>query len=228
MKINRRNALIMTVAASATSFGGISSALGGHTAATSQSGANQGEGGVYDINALMAPDGWVDRAILGSEDAPVMMIEYSSPTCPFCAAFKTQTYPSLKEQYVDTGKTRFILRPFVRNVLDAVVFMLADAAGEEGYHEVVATYLASQQVWSRSDTPKDALLAVALQLGFTEESFEAALTNRELFAGMEAVRDQAANEFGLTGTPSFYINGKMFSGNQPLDVLGAEIDSLQG
>ncbi|HHG91298.1 MAG TPA: DsbA family protein [Devosia sp.] len=227
MKINRRNALIMTAAASAISLGGVSSALGGHAAATS-SGTNQGAGGVYDVNALMAPDGWVDRAILGAEDASAMMIEYSSPTCPFCAAFKTQTYPLLKEQYVDTGKTRYILRPFVRNVLDAVVFMLADAAGEEGYHEVVATYLASQQVWSRSDRPKDALMEVALQLGFTEESFEAALTNQELFAGMEAVRDQAVNEFGLTGTPSFYINGKMFSGNQPLDVLGTEIESHQG
>ncbi|HHB82175.1 MAG TPA: hypothetical protein ENK61_01765 [Devosia sp.] len=45
---------------------------------------------------------------------------------------------------------------------------------------------------------------------------------------MEAVRDQAANDFNLTGTPSFYVNGKMLEGNKSLDQLVGEIDSQQG
>ncbi len=216
MKITRRNALIMTAAAaSGASISGITPAL-------------SAEGDMYSEEALMNPAGWVDRAILGAEDAPSMVIEYSSPTCPHCAAFHVNTFPALKEQYVETGKTRFILRPFARNVLDAVVFMLADAAGEEGYHEVVSTYLGTQDSWARSSTPRDALLTIALQLGFTEESFESALTNQELFAAMEAVRDQALNEFDLTGTPTFYVNGKLLSGNKSLEELGAEIDTRQG
>ena len=69
------------------------------------------------------------------------MIEYLSPTCPHCAAFPTTCLPQLKADYIDTSKIKFIPRPFMRNVLDAVVFMLAEAAGEAKYHEVVDTYL---------------------------------------------------------------------------------------
>ncbi len=214
VKINRRNALMLTAAASATGLSGLSPAFGA-------------EGDMHNVDELMNPDGWTDIAVLGAEDAKATLIEYSSPTCPFCAAFHNDTYSAFKEQYIETGKSLFILRPFIRNVLDAVVFMVAEATGEEGYHEVIGTYFKTQQVWSRSDTPKDALMAVALQLGFTEESFEAALTNQELFAGMEIVRDQALNQFDLTGTPTFYMNGKQLSGNKSLQDLAAEIDPLQ-
>ncbi len=214
MKISRRNALALTAAASAGLY--------------AYSPAMAADGDMHDVSALMNPDGWTDIAILGAQDAKATLIEYSSPTCPHCAAFHNETFDDLVAQYVDTGKTRFILRPFIRNVLDAVVFMLAQAAGEEGYHEVIATFFKSQEVWSRSDTPKDAMMAVALELGFTEESFNAALTNQELFAALEAVRDQALNQFDLTGTPTFYLNGKQLSGNKSLQDLAAEIDSLQG
>ncbi len=215
MNITRRNALKITAAASTAGMVGLSSP------------AFSAEGDFYNIESLMNPTGWTDIGVLGSEDAPATIIEYSSPTCPHCASFHTDTMPEVTKQLIDTGKTQFILRPFVRNVLDAVVFMLAEAAGDEGYNEVVAAYFATQNVWARSDTPRDALMVVALQLGFTEESFEKALTNQELFAGMETARDQALNEFDLTGTPTFYVNGKMLAGNKTVDQLGTEVDALQ-
>ncbi len=215
MNITRRNALILTAAASTASIAGISTR------------AYSAEGDIYNVDSLMNPTGWTDRAILGAEDAKATMIEYSSPTCPFCASFHAQTLPQVKSDLIETGKTRYILRPFVRNVLDAVVFMLADASGE-GYHDVVSTYFSTQAEWSRSEAPRDALLAIALQLGFTEETFESALTNQELFAGMEAARDQALNEFDLTGTPTFYVNGKMLSGNKTFGDISAEIEAVQG
>lgn len=227
MNINRRNALILTAAASATSFGFISSPLAapGHSGAEPVPSSN---GKVFDLTSLMNPKGWTDRAILGSAEAPATLIEYTSPTCPFCAAFHNDTYPALKSEFIETGKTRFIVRPFIRNVLDAVVFMLADAAGDEMYHDVIASYFSTQHIWAQSDTPRDALLEVALNLGFTEESFENTLTNQTLFAGLEQVRNQALDEFELTGTPTFYINGKMLSGNKTLEEFATEINSLQG
>ncbi len=214
MNITRRNALLLTAAATTTSF-------------TFSTSAHSAEGDVYNVESLMNPKGWVDRAILGAESASVTTIEYSSPTCPHCANFHMQTFPEFTKQLIETGKTRFILRPFARNLADAVVFMLADAGGEEKYHEIISAYFATQNEWARSDNLRDALLKVALQLGFTEESFEKALTNQELFAGMEAVRDQASSEFNLTGTPSFYVNGKMLEGNKSLDQMSAEINSQQ-
>src|SRR5690606_13067221 len=120
-----------------------------------------------------------------------------SPTCPHCATFHATVYPQLKAEYIDTNKIQFIPRPFVRNVLDAVVFMLAEAAGEAKYHEVVDTFFRTQDQWVTSNKPADAMFAIAQQLGFTRETYDAALTNQALFSGLETMRKQASEEFQL-------------------------------
>lgn len=176
---------------------------------------------------LLNPDGLQDRPI-GGKGAKVIVIEYAAPTCSHCAAFAVDVFPEFKAKYIDTGKITFVLRPFLLNTLDAVVFMLAEAAGSENYHKVLDTYFHTTATWAYSDKPRDEIEKIALQLGFTEESFEAALTNQELFDGLNAVRQQALDKFGVTGTPSFFINGKMFSGGQSMDTFAAEIDPLLG
>jgi protein-disulfide isomerase len=91
---------------------------------------------------------------------------------------------------------------------------------------VVATFFKTQDQWAASQTPNDAIFAIAQQLGFTKETYDAALKNQTLFASLEKVRDQALDEFKLQGTPTFYINGKMLTGESSLEALKAEIDPL--
>ena len=213
MKFTRRDTLILAAAASALSLCGVAT-------------ASAAEGDVIDVAKLMAPAGGVADHVQGSETAPVTVIEYASPTCPHCATFSNDVLPAFIEAYVDTGKVKLITRPFVRNVLDAAVFMLAEAAGPTNYHNVVSTYFKTQNTWATSQTPRDAILEIAKQLGFTQETFDAALTNQELFTGMEALREQALSEFGLSGTPTFYVNGKTLTGDKTLEQLAAEIDPL--
>ena len=93
-------------------------------------------------------------------------------------------------------------------------------------NNVLSTYFKTQTNWAASQTPRDAILEIAKQLGFTQETFDAALTNQELFTGMEALREQALDEFGLAGTPTFYVNGKTLTGDKTLEQLAAEIDPL--
>jgi len=211
--LNRRDTLILAASATALSLCGIAS-------------ANAAEGDMVDIAKLMAPAGGMVDHVQGSESAPVTVIEYASPTCPHCATFSNTVLPDFVKTYVDTGKVKLIVRPFVRNVLDAAVFMLAEAAGPTNYHNVLSTYFRTQANWAASQTPRDAILDIAKQLGFTQETFDAALTNQALFTGMEAVREQALNDFGLTGTPTFYVNGKTLTGDKTLEQLAAEIDPL--
>lgn len=217
MKFTRRDTLILAATASALSLCGVAS-------------ANAAEGDMIDVAKLMAPAGGYVDHVLGSETAPVTIIEYASPTCPHCADFHNSVYPGLKADYIDTGKVRFILRPFLRGEpatpLDAAVFMLADAAGPANFHALISAFFKSQVTWSTSPTPSDAIFQVTKEFGFTEETFSAALTNQDLFIAMSAVRDQALNEFGLQGTPTFYVNGKTLTGDKTLEQLAAEIDPL--
>lgn len=215
---NRRNILIGTGAAVVAAAAGTGvSFIFGSTAALAQQ---------FDAAKLLAPAGGVADHVIGNKDAKVTVIEYLSPTCPHCKTFHETVYPQLKAEYIDTNKIQFIPRPFVRNVLDAVVFMLAEAAGAEKYHEVIDTYFRTQNDWVTSPTPADAMFAIAQQLGFTKETYDAALTNQALFSGLETMRDQATREFQLQGTPTFYVNGKMLNGGVTFDSLKAEIDPL--
>ena len=216
---NRRNFIIagsaVAVAAAAGGAYYFLGAGGGPQDQTQTTGATQ---------SYMTPVGDIADKVEGSADAPVTVIEYASPTCPHCAAFHNATYPALKEQYIDTGKIKFIVRPFLRNELDAAVFMLAEAAGEDQYENVLSTFFATQNTWMTA--PATEVFKIAQQLGFTQETFDAALTNQDLLKGMEAMRTQAMDEFGVTGTPSFYVNGTKLTTGYDIDQLSAAIDPL--
>ena len=101
-------------------------------------------------------------------------------------------------------------------------------AAAQAYHNVIATYFKTQGTWAVSDKPMDALLAVAVQLGFTQEAFNKAFDDAPLFEGLKKMTQQAVDEFKLEGTPTFYINGKQLTGEKTIEQLSAEIDPLLG
>lgn len=190
----------------------------------------EGDVALYDGSAIEPINGdainnppLADRP-MGGVDATVTVIEYVSPTCPHCANFHMTALPQLKEEYIDTGRIRFVARPFRRNVLDLAVFMVAEASGEQ-YNEVLSAYMESQNVWAASENPRQAIFEIAEQYGFTQERFEEVLTDQEMLAAIEATREQALNEFGLQGTPTFYINGDRFEGTPDYAGISAEIEN---
>jgi protein-disulfide isomerase len=170
--------------------------------------------------AHAAPDGDV---ALGSEKAPVTVIEYASMTCPHCAHFSTTTFPELKQRYIDTGKMRFIFREFPLDPLAAAGFMLARCAGKDKFMPIVETLFAKQTDWVVKE-PLPPLKSIAKQFGFTEESFDQCLANQQVLDGIQAVRDRAAEKFGVNSTPTFFVNGKKLAGDQSIDAMAKEID----
>jgi protein-disulfide isomerase len=165
---------------------------------------------------------------IGSDKAPVTIIEYASMTCPHCAHFSETTFPELKKRYIDTGKARFIFREFPLDKLAAAGFMLARCASKDGggerYMAVVETLFAKQQEWAIPDNPVPPLKNIAKQFGFTEESFNACLTNQSTMNGISATRDRAATKLGVSSTPTFFVNGKKVSGDVSIETLEKEID----
>ncbi|MCW5695886.1 MAG: DsbA family protein [Bauldia sp.] len=179
------------------------------------------------INEMeLAVEGPLGDVVLGAADAPVTIIEYASMTCPHCANFHNTTFDALKTEYIDTGKVRFIMREFPLDPLSAAGFMLARCApGENGYYGMVDLLFETQGEWIVSE-PIPPLFALASQSGFTQESFEACLTNQEILDGVYAVYDRAAQQFAVDVTPTFFINGVRYTGSRPIEDMRAIIDPL--
>jgi protein-disulfide isomerase len=170
--------------------------------------------------AKAGPDGDI---VLGSDKAPVTIIEYASMTCPHCAHFSTTTFPELQKRYIDTGKVRFIFREFPLDALAAAGFMLARCAGKDKFMPIVETLFAKQSEWLVQQ-PVPALREIAKQFGFTQESFDQCLANQKVLDGIQDVRDRAAEKLGVNSTPTFFINGKKLTGDQSIDALAKEIN----
>lgn len=170
---------------------------------------------------LMKPAALPDQ-VQGAANAPVTVIEYASMTCSHCATFHTVTYPVLKSRYIDTGKVRYILREFPLDPLAAGAFMLARCAGNDKHHAVIDTLFKQQKNWAFVQNPIPQLLTIAKQFGLNEQSFEQCLSNQKLLDEMEDVR-QRGQKLGVTSTPTFFVNGKIYRGAITIEELEKQI-----
>lgn len=180
-----------------------------------------------DVDKLMAP-GELPDITLGSADAKVTMVEYASMSCPHCANFHKLVMPKLKEKYIDTGKVRVILREFPLNQVALAVSMLTRCAGDnEKMAGLVEVYFDLQDQWLVRGDIAGKLLEIGKQAGFTEESFNKCLENKELSDKLIKQRERASKEFGINSTPSFFINGKAVQGNVlQFETFASIIDPL--
>ncbi|BAV51730.1 disulfide bond formation protein DsbD [Mesorhizobium sp. 113-1-2] len=180
--------------------------------------------GNVDMAELLKPGALPDKQ-LGKDDAKVTIVEYASMTCPHCAHFAATTFPDLKKKYIDTGKARYILREFPFDPSAEAGFMLARCA-KDNYFPMVDVLFAQQANWVGVSNTKDALLQISKLAGFTQESFEACLTDQKLLDDVRSVQKRGANEFKVDSTPTFFINGKTYKGAMSIEEMSAIIDPL--
>jgi protein-disulfide isomerase len=174
---------------------------------------------------LMKPQA-LPEMIMGADNAPVTIVEYASMTCPHCAHFQETTFPELKKRYIDTGKVRFITREFPLDSLAAAAFMLARCAGQDDktkYFALVDTLYHQQRTWA-VEKPLAPLFAIAKQAGFTQQTFDACLSNQKILDGIESIRQRAVKQFKVESTPTFFINGKMAPGALSIEDMAKLIE----
>ncbi len=151
--------------------------------------------------------------VLGKADAKVTIVEYASMTCGHCAAFSSKVFPELKTKYIDSGKVRFVMREFPLDNLAAAASMLARCAGGDKTIPLVETFFEKQADWAfKQGNPVPRLFEIAKQAGFTQESFDKCLTDQALLDKITTIRTRASDKFGVTATPTFFINGKKLQG----------------
>ncbi len=162
---------------------------------------------------------------LGSEDAPVTIIEFASLTCPHCAHFHEATFPGLKEKYIDTGKVRFIFRDFPLDQAALYASIVARCAGPERFFGFLEILFSRQPVWVNNEYRVN-LARIAKLGGIGAEAFEACMKNKELGDFILQGRQDALKEYEISATPTFIINGKSYSGSLPLEQFDQILGDL--
>ena len=174
--------------------------------------------------AELGSPGPLGDKMLGSDKAPVTVIEYASVTCQYCAIFHAEVYPKLKEKFIDTGKVRFIFREFPTGPVNASIagFMLARCSGDK-YFPLVEAMMEQQRSWI--EKPYDGLLRIARQAGMSQEGFETCLKDRKLAEEIGNSARRAGEKFGVESTPTFFVYGTKIVGAQPLATFEKAIEA---
>jgi protein-disulfide isomerase len=162
---------------------------------------------------------------LGSADAPVTIVEYASMTCPHCADFHADTFPALKERYIDTGKVRLVFNNFVLNGLDMRASMMARCVPEDRFFSLTDVLFKTQNVWGRAADPLGELAKIGRLAGLDETRFTACMAAEPLLNGLIAMR-QKGSDAGVASTPTLIVNGERVVGGHTIDELAAIIDPL--
>ena len=155
---------------------------------------------------------------VGAKNAPVTIIEYASLSCAHCASFYSDGFSKLKEEYIATGKVRFVYRDFPLNQQALFAGMLAlcqvsdHEADAQKYYDFIKVLFRTQEVWAFTKDFTAKLETLAKLDGMSTEKFNECIKSKTLQEGMLTVRMQADKILQITSTPTFFINGEMISG----------------
>ena len=155
-----------------------------------------------------------DDPILGPEDAPITLIEFSDYECPFCKRWHDETFDRLIDAF--PGQIRFVYRDFPLTNIHPNAAPAAEAANCA--HEQDRFWDFHRKLFSSSTLNASTYLAYATELGLDLDAFQECVTSRRYQDEVVADLEWAVN-LGISSTPTFFINGIALVGAQPFDVF---------
>ncbi len=176
-----------------------------------------------------APSLTADDRTLGDPKAKIVAIEYAAPMCPHCAHFNAEGIPTLKSQYIDTGKVFYIFRVFPIGQPDVGAESLARCLPADNYFAFIDQLYRNQEKWDPEYGVQDVeggLIAQARIAGFSEDQARACMKDKDKNARVMAVAQDAQTRYGISGTPTFVINGEVQTPGAPWSEIKAKLDSL--
>lgn len=163
-----------------------------------------------------------DDPVIGDPKAPVTVVEFSDFQCPFCERFFSATFRQIEENYIKTGKVKFVYRDFPlmdKHPQAELAAVAAQCANEQSkFTEMHDQLFSNVELWAGVEKPKDAMKKIAATLGLTTKEFAACLESGK-YKG-EIQKDMVdGSSVGVNGTPSFFVNGKFVEGAMPYDLV---------
>jgi protein-disulfide isomerase len=183
---------------------------------------------------------------IGNPNAPIKLIEYGALSCSHCAEFSEKGAAQLRDEFVNSGRVQFELRLFMLNALDVPAALLATCGSQE------AVIARSDQFWSwqkqmftnlqqageaqfqaAGSLPPEQRFATLAKLGGMDAFFagrgvaadqaKVCLADTKKATALVEATDKAGKEMGVTGTPTFFLNGKKLEGNT-WEVVKADLE----
>lgn len=164
-----------------------------------------------------------DDHVLAVGRPAVTVFEYANFECSHCGKFARETWPTLRQEYVDTGKVRWIARhrPFRSAYAPVgVAAQASECAADQGafweYRELVYA--------NQADLSVAALKSYAVELALDTQAFDACLDGQVKAAEIDAER-AAAEALGVCCTPYFFVDGRPFAGFRTVEEFRTILDA---
>jgi protein-disulfide isomerase len=162
---------------------------------------------------------------LGSPQAPVTVVEYSSLTCPHCADFHRDVLPQIKSAYIDKDQVRWVFRDFPLDGRAMAAAMVARCVAPDRYFGFLDILFRDQQAWARSSDPLADIKVRAQLAGLSPADVDACLANKELLQGIQARAQDGQKRDGVDSTPAFRIDGTPIAASRSFADFKAAIDA---
>jgi len=160
----------------------------------------------------------------GNKDAPVTIVEFSEYECPYCKSYVDETYVRIIEEYGDQIYYVFRDYPLAFHQHSQETAEAARCAGDQGEYWAMHDLLfAERDEWAEKTDITSNLISYAQNLGLNTQQFSSCLSSGKY---IQAIEDDLAlgEKVGVSGTPSFFINGKMLVGAVPFENFQALIE----
>ncbi len=182
---------------------------------------------------------------MGNPDAPVKLVEYGSLTCGHCAEFSEAASEPLRERYVKSGQLSWEFRPYLLFPSDPGVSMLLKCQGAGPFFRLTDQLYADQRNWAsklqtlspaqqqqlEAMSPQQRAVALVQamgidqffrQRGMPQSKIDACLADTSALQQLAALTDRGNRE-GVTGTPTFFINGTIAEGASSWETLEPQL-----
>lgn len=182
--------------------------------------------------------------LMGNPDAPIKLVEFASLTCPHCAEFAAASKTELKETFVNSGRVSFEFRNFVRDAIDLTAAQLTRCSAPESFFGLTdQVFLNQTAMFEKAQAAGEAAYNAAMSApeakrgqaiaeltglgeffaarGVSKDQSAACLANAGDAQAMAKATQDYTTEFGITGTPSFLLNGSKLDVNTWAEVKTA-------
>lgn len=188
---------------------------------------------VAQPNSQSSQTALIPDVFIGADTAPVTIVEYGSFTCVHCGHFANEVFPSLKKEFIDTGKVRFSLREAYTDKFGlwagALAYKISDGrTNASAYYDFVHDLYEKQSDWAFGSKDENEigqkLRGIAAENDLSAEDAEKAFNDNDVVKSMVETFAVHAQEDKISATPTFIVNGVSYP-NMPLEDFRDLIES---